>query len=113
MGPSAPTREVMATRAPKPGHRRGFNHLVDEISVAVGRSVPRYPLWLRLRAHGFDPERLDRASAMAFCEAPLETFLGEYGVRLPARELSRVRRSVSNFDPEHPTPYERMASFGD
>ena len=93
--------------------RRGFDHLVGEISVAVGRRVPRYPLWLRLRAHGFDPEQLDRASAVAFCEDLLEGFLWEYGVSLPARELQRVRRSVRQFDPEHPTPYERMASLGD
>ena len=103
----------MATREqPRTGRRRGFNHLVEEISVAVGRRVPRYPLWLRLRAHGFDPEQLDRASAIAFCEAPLETFLGEYGVRLPERELLKVRRSIRSFDPSVPTPYERMESFG-
>lgn len=97
----------------RPRRRRGFDHLVEEISVAVGRRVPRYPLWLRLRAHGFDPERLDRASAIAFCEAPLEGFLGEYGVSLPERELLRVRRSVRRFDPRYPTPYERMAALGD
>lgn len=97
----------------RPRRRRGFDHLVGEISVAVGRRVPRYPLWLRLRAHGFDPEQLDRASAIAFCEAPLEGFLWEYGVSLPARELQRVRRSVRQFDPDHPTPYERMAALGD
>ena len=104
----------MATREQtRPRRRRGFDHLVEEISVAVGRRVPRYPLWLRLRTHGFDPERLDRASAIAFCEAPLEDFLVEYGVRLPERELLRVRRSVRSFDPDYPTPYERMASLGD
>ena len=103
---------MQRTEPKRAGHRRGFDHLVDEISVAVGRRVPRYPLWLRLRAHGFDPEQLDRASAVAFCEEPLEHFLVEYGVRLPERELSRVRRSVRNFDPTFPTPYERMASFG-
>jgi hypothetical protein len=103
----------MAKHEPRrAGQRRGFDHLASELSVAVGRRVPRYPLWLRLRAHGFDPEQLDRASAIAFCEAPLEHFLGEYGVRLPERELSRVRRSVRNFDPQFPTPYERMESFG-
>ena len=102
----------MATREqPRAGGRRGFNHLVEEISVAVGRRVPRYPLWLRVRAHGFDPEQLDRASAIAFCEAPLELFLGEYGMRLPTHKLLRVRRSVRRFDPDYPTPYERMATF--
>jgi len=97
----------------RPRRRRGFDHLVEEISVAVGQRVPRYPLWLRLRAHGFDPEQLDRASAVAFCGAPLEGFLFEYGVCLPERELLRVRRSVRRFDPDYPTPYERMAALGD
>jgi len=97
----------------RPRRRRGFDHLVGEISVAAGRCVPRYPLWLRLHALGYDPERLDRASAIAFCGVPLEGFLVEHGVRLRERELSRVRRSVRQFDPDFPTPYERMAAFGD
>ncbi len=96
----------------RPRRRRGFDNLVGEISVAVGSPIPRYPLWLRLRAHGFDPERLDRASAVAFCGAPLICFLGEYGVRLPEDALLRVQRSVRQFDPDFPTPYERMAAFG-
>ena len=98
---------------PRLPRRRGFDHLVEEISVAVGRRIPRYPLWLRMRAHGFDPEQLDRAAAVAFCGAPLEGFLHEYGVHLRERELLRVRRSVQRFDPSYPTPYERMAALGD
>ena len=104
---------MASSERPRPRRRRGFDHLVVEISVAVGRCVPRYPLWLRLHALGYDPERLDRASAIAFCGAPLEGFLVEYGVCLRQRELSRVRRSVRLFDPDFPTPYERMAAFGD
>jgi hypothetical protein len=96
-----------------PRRRRGFDHLVEEVSIAVGRRLPRYPLWLRLRSDGFDPERLDRASAIAFCGEPLEGFLREYGVSLPRRQLARVRRNVSRFDPDYPTPYERMAALGD
>ena len=93
--------------------RRGFDLLFTEISVAVGSCIPRYPLWLRLHALGFDPERLDRASVTAFCGEPLEAFLFEYGVFLPKSELLRVRRRVSLFDPDVPTPYERMAAFGE
>jgi hypothetical protein len=96
-----------------PHRRRGFDHLVEELSVAAGRLIPRYPLWLRLRTLGFDPERLDRAAATVFCGAPLEIFLAEYGVRLPARRLLRVRRNVQRFDPSFPTPYERMSALGD
>jgi hypothetical protein len=96
-----------------PRQRRGFDHLVTELSVAAGRSIPRYPLWLRLHALGFDPERLDRASAAAFCGAPLEAFLVEHGVRLRPRVLLRLRENVRSFDPNLPTPYERMASYGE
>jgi hypothetical protein len=104
----------MKPREPRrPRQRRGFDLLFTELSIAVGSCIPRYPLWLRLHALGFDPERLDRASVMAFCGEPLEVFLFEYGVSLPPRELLRVRRRVSNFDPETPTPYERMAALSD
>jgi hypothetical protein len=103
----------MTPRAPGPRQRRGFDLLFTELSIAVGSCIPRYPLWLRLHALGFDPERLDRAAVTAFCGEPLEAFLFEYGVSLPKRELLRVRRRVSSFDPEVPTPYERMASITD
>jgi hypothetical protein len=96
-----------------PRQRRGFDHLVEELSVAAGRVIPRYPLWLRLHALGYDPERFDRASATAFCGPHLERFLVEQGVRLPTRVLLRLRRRVQRFDPNVPTPYERMAALGD
>jgi hypothetical protein len=98
---------------PRPRSRRGFDHLVVELSVAAGRHIPRYPLWLKLHALGFDPERLDRESATAFCGRPLEVFLAEHGMRLPERALLRVRKSIRDFDPTVPTPYERMAALGD
>jgi hypothetical protein len=95
-----------------PRSRRGFDHLFVELSLAVGQTLPRYPLWLRLASLGFDPERLDAAAASAFCEEALELFLAEYGLYLHPRELRRVRRRVRAFDPERPTPYERMAALG-
>jgi hypothetical protein len=104
----------MPIREPRrPRQRRGFDLLFTEISVAVGSCIPRYPLWLRLHALGYDPERLDRAAVSAFCGEPLEAFLFEYGVFLPRRELARVRRRVSLFDPNVPTPYERMAALSE
>jgi hypothetical protein len=95
-----------------PRSRRGFDHLVVELSLAVGQPVPRYPLWLRLAGLGIDPERLDVAAASTFCAEPLELFLAEYSLYLAPRELERVRRRVRAFDPEQPTPYERMQAFG-
>jgi hypothetical protein len=104
---------MASSEQPRLRRRRGFDHLFDEISVAAGHCIPRYPLWLRLHALGYDPECLDRESAIDFCGRALEGFLVEHGVRLRQRELSRVRRSVRQFDPDFPTPYERMAAFDD
>jgi hypothetical protein len=104
----------MSSREPRrPRQRRGFDLLFTELSVAVGSLIPRYPLWLRLHALGYDPERLDRASVLAFCGEQLEAFLFEYGVYLPRREMQRVRRRIRSFDPDLPTAYERMATLSD
>ena len=92
--------------------RRRFDHLVVELSLALGESVPRYALWLRLHEEGFDPEALGRSQAIAFCEAPLERFLDELGLELEPRRLRRLRRVVDRFDPELSTPYERITESG-
>lgn len=89
--------------------RRRFDHLVIEISVAVGRRVPRYALWLRLHELGWDPEELSREAALAFCGAPLSGFLGERGLALAPRPRRRLERSVARFDPSVPTPCETFA----
>ena len=46
--------------------RRRFDHLHSELSVAVGRLVSRYALWLQLRELGWDPEGLSRSQAVVF-----------------------------------------------
>jgi hypothetical protein len=89
--------------------RRGFDHLVAEASVAAGRLLPRYALWLRLRELGFDPERLTRDEALAFCRAGLRDFLREHCVALPEAARRRMERRVARFDPRQPTPEERLA----
>jgi hypothetical protein len=92
--------------------RRRFDHLVLELSLALGECVPRYALWLRLHEEGFDPEALDRQQTLAFCAAPLECFLDELGVELRPRRLRRLRRAIDRFDPELRTPYERIEESG-
>lgn len=89
--------------------RRGFDHLFAELSVAVGRRLPRWDLWLRLRELDLDPDRLSRADAIRFCDAHLESYLGERGLRLSERGVRRLRRAVGRCDPRHPTPAEVMA----
>jgi hypothetical protein len=89
--------------------RRRFDHLVLEISLAVGQRIPRYPLWLRLHELGWNPERLSRQAALAFCGAPLTRFLADHGLALGPRARRRLQRNLRRYDPAIPTPYERMA----
>jgi hypothetical protein len=90
--------------------RRGFDHLLAEASLAVGRRLPRYPLWLRLRELGFDPEGLTREQALAFCRGGLRAFLGEHRLALSERAARRLERAVARFDPRRPTPAEWLSS---
>jgi hypothetical protein len=88
--------------------RRRFEHLLAEISVAVGARIPRYALWLRLREEGIDAEALCRDAALRFCEGPLQEFLAERGHLLAVRPRRRLLRRVARFDAERPTPEERL-----
>lgn len=89
--------------------RRVFDHLHVELSVGVGRLVPRYALWLRMREAGLDPERLTREQALSFCRRHLAVLLGELGLVLARRPARRLERELGRFDPGRPTPYERAA----
>jgi hypothetical protein len=89
--------------------RRRFDHMVVEISVALGQNIPRFALWMRLHDHGSDPEELTRDAAVAFCGAPLSRFLADHGLALPPRTRRKIQRAVHRYDPAIPTPYERMA----
>jgi hypothetical protein len=89
--------------------RRRFEHLRIEISVAVGIPVPRYPLWLRLKESGMDPEALTRSAALAFCRGPLADFLAAQGLQLAPRRRRRLLRSVARFDADHLAPEERFS----
>ena len=91
--------------------RRRFDHLVLEISVAVGTRIPRYPLWLRLHEFGLNPERLSCQAIITFCGAPLTRFLADHGLALPRRARRRLERNLRRYDPALSTPYERMAQI--
>jgi hypothetical protein len=88
--------------------RRRFEHLMVELSVAAGRVVPRYALWLRLGEIGTSPDHLSRGAALSFCDAHLEIFLAEHSLSIEPRARRRLRRAVENFDARQPTPYEWM-----
>jgi hypothetical protein len=94
-------------------NRSRFDHLAAEVSVAVGERIPRYPLWLRLRELGADPEALTRTAAVAFCEGQLLRFLVDHGLWLTPRAQRRLLKSVARFDPARPSPADRMAGWGD
>ena len=79
-----------------------------ELSLIVGRSLARYPLWLRLHESGFNPERISSEEMVAFCGPPLEHYLAEQGLALRLREQRRLERSVGRFDPSLPTPEEHL-----
>jgi hypothetical protein len=89
--------------------RRRFEHLLAEISVAVGARISRYALWLALREESMDPEALTRTAAVDFCRGPLIDFLTLRGHRLSEREQRRLIRHVARFDAELPTPEERFS----
>jgi hypothetical protein len=91
--------------------RRRFDHLIMELSLALDRNLPRYPLWLTLKEFGADPDFLSREVAIEFCDEHLDEFLAHLGHALTPRQARRLRRAVARFDPEIPTPYERMASI--
>ncbi len=91
--------------------RRRFDHLAAEISIRVGRVVPRYPLWLRMRELGLDPEWLAREEALRFCEHDLEHFLRQHGLVMGPREWRRLFRAVARHDPSVRTPAEWAADL--
>lgn len=89
--------------------RTRFDHLVAEVSVAVGAAIPRYPLWLRLHELGADPEALSRRDAVSFCRGPLVPFLVQRGHWLSPRARRRLVRTVERFDPDRPSPADRLS----
>jgi len=89
--------------------RRRFDHLVLELSLALGEAIPRYPLWLRLHEAGLDPERLTQEDVLEFCTSGLGEFLSAGGRRLPAQRRRRLLRAVRSYDPSITTPEEHFA----
>ncbi len=89
--------------------RRRFDHLAQELSLALDLAVPRFGLWTALRDAGFDPEELTRDGALAFSDGPLHRFLAGLGLRLAARPERRLRRRLARFDPSYPLPEEIFA----
>lgn len=86
--------------------RKLFNHLFIELSVSIGKRVPRYALWLELHDLGWNPESLQVPEALAFCDGPMEAFLANRGMRISRRAHKRLRRDLANFDPSRPLPQE-------
>ena len=89
--------------------RSRFEHLYVETSVACGRLVPRFRLWMALREAGADPDRLRRRDALAFCERGLTDFLAAEGLALSRWRRRRLVRAVRFFDPATTTPEEILA----
>ena len=88
--------------------RRSFDHLHAELSVEIGRLVPRYALWIRLQELGLTPGDLARADVLHFVRDALDAFLQAEGLKLADRRRRRLERRLRRFDPAVPTPYETM-----
>ena len=88
--------------------RRRFDHLVLELSVALGQPVARFALWMRVHDAGYDPEELSCDEAAAFCAEALPAFLAERGLRLARHRRRRLERAVREFDPALGTPEEHF-----
>ena len=92
--------------------RRRFDHLIVELSVALGERVPRYSLWLELHEHSCDPEHLSLDDLLAFYDRHLGAFLAQRRWSLSKRHLRRLRRQLVRFDPDQATPDETMERLG-
>jgi hypothetical protein len=86
--------------------RRYFDHLYNEVCVALGRRISRYDLWLMVWESGGDPDDLTPLQARRFVEAGLGRLLGEEGAHLPDRDRARLASRLLHFDPRFPTPEE-------
>lgn len=89
--------------------RRRFNHLLSELSLAVGAPIPRFQLWMELHEYGWDPELLTRDAAIAFCQAPVHTFLASRRLRLSARASRILRRRIAQYDASAREPEDHLA----
>ncbi|MBW2500243.1 MAG: hypothetical protein JRF61_23410 [Deltaproteobacteria bacterium] len=86
--------------------RRYFEHLYNEICLALERRISRYELWLRIWESGGDPDDLNPRQAHRFVETGLGRLLREEGARLPRRDRARLASRILRFDPRFPTPEE-------
>ena len=93
--------------------KRYFDHLYNELSVAVGRRVSRYALWLTIWEAGGDPDALTRDDVRRLLDRHLEALLREEGTRLSAWKRRGLARRILQFDPHHPTPEEWLARTAD
>ncbi len=88
--------------------RRYFDHVHAELSVALGRSLSRYGLWLRIWEAGGDPEAMHARDACCFVETQLDALLRDEGASIGGRARRRLVRRLLDFAPDFPTPEEWM-----
>lgn len=91
--------------------RRYFNHVYNEICVAVERRISRYDLWLMFCENGGDPNSLTKRQTRHFIDHNLTGLLSEIGVPLDQRAQRRLETRILRFDPRHPTPEEWLMSL--
>lgn len=91
--------------------RQRFEHLFAELSVACGRLVPRFRLWLYLRENDADPEALSRHDALRFCDEGVVPYLAAEGLSLSRWQRRKLRRAVAEYDPDLDSPAEILSQL--
>ena len=73
--------------------RRVFNKLHEELSLAAGAPVPRWPLYQDVQSSGFDPEDMSPEEATLWCQD---------------NDYPKVARKMRRYNPDLETPEEIM-----
>lgn len=80
-------------------HRKVFDHLHSELSLLVGKVVPRMRLWEEFEGPP------TKEIALSFLNERAVKFLPE----IPERKLRRLTKSFERWDPKRDTPEEIFA----
>ena len=93
--------------------RRRFDRLVLELTVALDRPLPRYPLWQAVHDCGLDPERWTGAEAERFCRVELPRWLRRHGYALNDARIVKIARTLARFDPTVLSAEDHFARLSD
>ncbi len=86
-----------------------FDHLHQELSLALDRPVSRFELWISMAGQGAHPlSSLTPEQAARYLETGTSKVLDQGRRTLGAKKWAKLVERVSRFDPESQTPEEIM-----